>query len=91
MPTSSSAKKRVRQNAVRRQRNRSAKSAVRTAEKKLMHTIAGGDAEGAAEACKQVSRSLDKTARKGIIHPNTAARKKARLAKRVADMSGGGE
>jgi len=91
LPTSGSAKKRVRQNAARRQRNRSAKSAVRTAEKKLMHTIAAGDAEGAAEVCKQVSRSLDKAARKGIIHPNAAARKKARLARRVADMPGGEE
>ncbi len=81
----------MRQNAVRRQRNRSAKSAIRTAEKKLLATIAGGDAEAAAAACKQVSRSLDIAAHKGIIHANTAARNKARLAKRVAGMSSSDE
>ena len=42
-----------------------------------------GGTEASAEACKAAQKKLDKAATKGVIHPNAAARRKSRLAKRV--------
>ncbi len=75
-----SAEKRERQEAKRRLRNRMAKSTMRTAIKKFDSAVAAGDKEAAGKAFAESSKLLDSVAGKGIIHRNTAARKKSRLA-----------
>ena len=84
MPHSKQAAKRIKQDAERRLANRGAKSALRTAVKKLKTTIKTGDAEAVDAAYKVVQKRADKTARKGIIAKRTAARMKSRLLKSAA-------
>lgn len=77
----SSAEKRHRQSEERRIRNKSAKSAIKTSVKKFTVSIQNKDA-GAAEAnLKETIKKLDTAAGKGILHKNTAARKKSRIQK----------
>jgi small subunit ribosomal protein S20 len=83
MPNSASSKKRLRQNVVRRARNRSAKSAVRTQIRKVRNAIDAGDATLCATEFRMAVKELDQAAAKKIIHPNAAARTKSRLSKAV--------
>lgn len=83
MPNIKSAIKRVKKSKKANAANSSAKSAMRTAVKKAELAIASG-AENAQELVVQAMRTLDKAVSKGIIHKNTAARKKSRLAKKLA-------
>ncbi len=75
-----SAEKRERQEAKRRLRNHMAKSTMRTAIKKFDAAVAAGDKAAAEKAMAESNKLLDTVAGKGIIHKNTAARKKSRLA-----------
>jgi small subunit ribosomal protein S20 len=54
---------------------------MRTAITKARHLTKEKDVEAAKAAVKEASISLDKAAKKGLIHPNNAARRKSRLAK----------
>ena len=72
--------KRNRQNEKRRLRNRAVRSELRTREKAAI-AAAGGDGE--AEALRQTIKRIDRAASKGVIHKNTAARKKSRLTARI--------
>jgi small subunit ribosomal protein S20 len=83
MPNVKSAKKRMKQNVKRRERNRQAKAALKTATKKADEALNAADKAGALEIVKAAVKKLDKTASKGIIHPNKAARKKSRLMKKL--------
>ena len=74
-----SAEKRERQNRVRRMRNRAAKSTMRTAIKKFEAALVAEDKEKAQSALDLSLKLIDTTANKGIIHHNTANRKKSRL------------
>ncbi|MFA5448323.1 MAG: 30S ribosomal protein S20 [Sphaerochaeta sp.] len=74
-----SAEKRERQNRVRRMRNRAAKSTMRTAIKKFEAALLADDKDKAKNALDLSLKLLDSTANKGIIHHNTANRKKSRL------------
>ena len=74
MPNLASAKKRLRQDAKKALRNKAAKTRVKTEIKKALD---GGDGKTAFGA-------IDRAAAKGVIHKNAAARKKSRLAKRLA-------
>lgn len=89
MAHSISSKKRIRQNAKRNARNRwrlrSMRDAIKTFLDKIMH---GTEAE-AGEAFKAVSKLIDRTAAKGTIHKNQAARRKSRLAKRLKAKASG--
>ena len=77
--SSKSVEKRDRQNAKRRLRNRAAKSTVRTAVKKFNAAVAAGDKAAAKEALDLSVKLLDSAASKGVMHQNTASRKKSRL------------
>jgi small subunit ribosomal protein S20 len=77
-----SAIKRMRQNAKRRARNRTIRSRVRTVVKTARTALASG-ADNAREAVAAAIRALDKAVTKGVLHPNTAARKKSALARRL--------
>jgi small subunit ribosomal protein S20 len=75
-----SAVKRIRQNERRRVRNRAVRSQVRSA---LKETRAAQGAEQRTSIAEAI-RALDKAVTKGVIHRNTAARKKSALARRLA-------
>jgi small subunit ribosomal protein S20 len=77
------ARKRARQSELRRQRNASQRSAVRTHFKNALQAIASGDKTKAMEAFKQAVPVIDSSARKGLIGKNTAARQKSLLNKRL--------
>ncbi len=81
-----SAEKRIRQNAKRRAHNRAARSRLRTAVKKLRAEVEAGNTEKARELLSPTLSLIDRTAQKGIIHQNNAARTKSRLAKSVAKL-----
>ena len=84
MPRIKSAKKRMRQAASATARNRTQRSQLRSAIKKVRSAAAGEAAEAyAAAVCL-----LDRAGRKNLIHRNTAARQKSRLAKLVAKVGG---
>lgn len=74
--------KRNRQNELRRAANRGTRSALKTRIKTFLTAAESGDAS-AAESYREAARALDKAAAKGVIHKNTAANKKSRLAKRL--------
>lgn len=81
MPNIKSAIKRVKTTSTRTLRNAAAKSALRTSVKKFEVALASKDAN-AAVLLKNACRSLDKAVTKGLLHKNTAARKKSRLTKK---------
>ena len=78
-----SAMKRVKVNAKKNLRNRIVKSKVKTAIKKFDTEVAAASANAGAQYSLTAS-AIDKAAAKGVIHKNTANRKKARLAKQLA-------
>jgi small subunit ribosomal protein S20 len=78
-----SALKANRQNIVRREANRELRSKLRTGLKKLRAAAAGDNQEAARDALRGTQSLVDKMAAKGIIHRNTAARYKSRLATRA--------
>jgi len=80
VPRIQSAKKRMRQARARAANNRTQRSQLRTAIKKVR--AAGGEA--AAVAYAEAAKLLDRAGRKRLVHPNTAARHKSRLAKLIA-------
>ncbi|MBN2160405.1 MAG: 30S ribosomal protein S20 [Spirochaetes bacterium] len=76
--------KRNRQNEKRRARNVKVKSALRTSAKKVVKAV---DAKESPEQLmgkyKDFAKTIDKAAGVRVVHKNTAARKKSRLAKRI--------
>jgi small subunit ribosomal protein S20 len=83
MPNTPSAKKRLRQNEVRRERNRSIKSAIRTQIKKVHTALAAGDTAKAEEEFRLAARGLDRAGATKVIHPNASARYKSRLQRMI--------
>ena len=83
MPNIKSAKKRVLVTETKTLRNKSAKTAMKTALKKYDAAIAEGDKEAITAAYKLAVKSVDQTAAKGIIKANTASRKKSQLTKKL--------
>lgn len=82
MANTKSAIKRIRTSEKRRVRNRAVRSRVRSALKtaRTALTAAGDEAR---TAVLQAIRTLDKAVTKGVIHRNTASRKKSALARRL--------
>ncbi len=81
-----SAEKRIRRSARQRERNRALRSRMRSAIKDLRQAVAAGDATTAQELLPKTLGIVDSTARKGVIHANTAARNKSRLTRAVATL-----
>lgn len=84
MANTKSAKKRALVAMKRTMRNKMVKSSLRTAVRKFREAVGS---ENAAALLSQAFAALDKAATKGVIHKNTAARKKARLAKKLAAVA----
>lgn len=87
MANSKSAEKRARQNLRRREYNRSVKSSVRTYVKRFETAAANGDREAAIEGYAKAASALDKAVNKGVLHKNMAARKKSRMATKLASLA----
>lgn len=77
-------KKRVRIAERQREENLRYRSTVKTLTKRLEAAVAAGDAGTVASEQLQLVRTIDKAAAKGALHKNTAARKKARVARVAA-------
>ncbi|HHT9125125.1 MAG TPA: 30S ribosomal protein S20 [Candidatus Brocadiia bacterium] len=88
MPTSLSAKKRLRQNIKRRLRNRAIKSALRTQTRKLREAIKEGNINTANEQMIITVKKIDKSCAKGVLHKKTASRMKSRLANALSKLKG---
>ena len=88
MPHTASAKKRLRQNNKINLRNRSTKHAIKTQIRKVMAAIAAKDPAAAANEFQVAAQKLDKASARHVLHGNTAARTKSRLATRVAALQG---
>ena len=87
MANHKSAEKRNRQSQVRRLRNKSNRSRMKTAIRKIDEAVIAGSADEAREALKAAIPVIAKTASKGTIHKKTASRKISRLTKRVNQMT----
>jgi small subunit ribosomal protein S20 len=87
MAHSNQAKKRVRQNEVRRVHNKAIKSSMRSAVKITLQAVEAGDAAKAQSALALAMRRLDKAAKTNTIHQNAANRQKSRLAAKVASLA----
>lgn len=83
MPQNKSVLKRVRQNKVRNAHNTSRRSKMRTLIKKVLNSSDKAQAE---VLLKDAVSYIDRMSQKGIVHPNNAARKKARLTKHVNNL-----
>lgn len=86
MPNIKSAQKRVRVTERKRLRNKPVHTLCKTNVTKAERLIFMGDLKAAQEAVTVAIISLDKAAEKGIIHPNNAARRKARLMKKLNQL-----
>jgi small subunit ribosomal protein S20 len=79
-----SAKKRIRSSARKWERNRQYRSAARTYVRRARNLIELGELDEAEEMARRAVTTLDKAARKGIVHERNAARRKSRLMKALA-------
>jgi small subunit ribosomal protein S20 len=87
LANSKSAEKRARQAIARRARNVNQRSQARTSIKQVVTALASGQKDQAAAALKAATPVIDSMARKGIMHPNKAARHKSRLNKRIKALA----
>jgi small subunit ribosomal protein S20 len=86
MAHTASARKRNRQNKVRNERNRAVKHEIKTYINRVMAAVDTKDFGAASKELQLAVTRLDKAAARRIVHPNTAARTKSRLASRVAKL-----
>ncbi len=82
-----SAKKRILVSQKRANRNKSIRSGVKTAIKKVEACIAAGDKAAAQDALKAAVSTIDRACSKGIYHKNNAARKVSRLTQAVNKLA----
>lgn len=83
MPNIKSAKQRVKTIRVRTARNTAIKSSVKTAIRRFNEALSQADPKGSADELNRAFSAVDRAAKKGVIHPNQAARRKSRLARRA--------
>jgi small subunit ribosomal protein S20 len=87
MANTKSAKKAARQSARRATINKSRRSRVRTAVRKVEEAITAGDRSRALAAMAEAEPAIIRAAQKGIVHRNAARRKVSRLAHRIAQLA----
>ena len=75
--------KRIKTNEKARQRNKSVRSALKTAVRRFRTAADAGDKDTALTALQVASRDLDKAVSKGVIHANQAANRKSAMAQRA--------
>jgi len=88
VPTSNQAKKRVRQNEKRRLRHKGKRTEIKTLQKKIAKDLEEKkDAAALTAELKLLQKKLDKAARSHTLHPNTVARKKSRLQRKLNKLA----
>ena len=87
MPNLKSAKKRMRQNEVRREENLRVRTRVKSARRSMMEALTAGDAAQGQIALKTYHSILDKAAKKGVIAKNTAIRRKTNASKQLRKLA----
>lgn len=87
MPNTKSAMKAMRNSRRRNAINLRTRSKFKSAVKETRTLIASGDVKESAESLKKAMSALDKAVKKDVLHKNTAARRKSRLAKALAKIS----
>lgn len=83
MPNIASSIRQLRTDARRTKRNKAVRTGCKSGVTKAEKLITAGKADEAKAAVVDALSKLDKAAVKGVIHPNNAARRKARLAKKL--------
>jgi len=78
--------KRNRQNEAARERNKSVRSALKTAVRRFHEAADAGDADKAKALALEAGKKLDKAASHGVIHKNQAANRKSAVAKKAASL-----
>ncbi len=78
--------KRIRTNEKARLRNKSVKSALKTAVRRFRTAAEAGDRDKALTELQVASRKLDKAVSKGVIHANQAANRKSAMAQRANQL-----
>ena len=81
MPNTPSAIKRLKQNVKRRLHNRIAKKIIKTYTKRTLAAAVAGELEKAEADFRTAITKIDKAGARRVLHPNTAARRKSRLAR----------
>lgn len=91
MPHTSAAKKALRQSQKRRLQNRTQRAALRSLVKRYLNTVEDADVsvEEKQKLLSLVSKKLDQSAAKNLIHKNAASRTKSRLAVRLNKVTQG--
>ncbi|MAW60286.1 MAG: 30S ribosomal protein S20 [Planctomycetes bacterium] len=90
MPNTPSAKAEMKKSLKRRERNRGRRSAMRTWIKKTMVAIEESNIEEAEKSFQLATKLIDKNVKWNQLHQNTAARKKARLARALNAVKNAG-
>ena len=80
MPNIKSSERSVKTDAERRARNFAVRSTIKTVSRKVVESVNAGNSDEAKALLVKASRTIDKAAAKGVVHKNSAARKKSRLA-----------
>ena len=83
MPQTKSAEQEIRVARKRCERNKSVKTRCKTSVTNAEQLIFAGNLDAGTEAVAKAVSALDKAVEKGTIHPNSAARRKSRLAKKL--------
>ncbi|MDP8215329.1 MAG: 30S ribosomal protein S20 [Candidatus Euphemobacter frigidus] len=83
MPQSKSADKRLRQNIVRRKRNRALRSALKAGGRVFLEQLDSGDQEKTQAELRKAYSLLDRAVIKGVVKKNYAARKKSQLSRKL--------
>jgi small subunit ribosomal protein S20 len=78
--------KRNRQNVKRSERNKAIRTELKTRTKAALAAAESGDASAATKALQLAQKRIDTAVSKGVLPKNTAARRKARLTRRVKDL-----
>ena len=87
MPNIKSSKKDVIRSKVAYEKNKAEKSAMKTAIKKFEAAVAAGDKVAAEETYKVAIKAVDRAALNGLLHKNTAARKKSSMTLQLNKMA----
>jgi small subunit ribosomal protein S20 len=83
LPKTKTAEKSARSSARKAERNKAVKSGVKSRVTRAEKLVAAKKGEEASAAVTEAISSLDKAAKRNVIHANTAARKKSRLMKKL--------
>jgi len=83
LPNIISSERSVKTDAERRARNFAVRSTIKTISRKVLESVTAGNVDEAKALMVKASRSIDKAAAKGVVHKNSAARKKSRLTRKI--------